>query len=74
HAGINKTTTDFSLQASGYYVENGVRKHPINLITIADNFLELMNKVTAIGNDLKFSLDGTASSSILFSNISLTSE
>jgi PmbA protein len=54
HAGVNTITGDFSLQASGYLIENKSIKRPVTLIVISGNILDLFNEVELIGNDLKF--------------------
>lgn len=74
HAGLNAITTEFSLQAAGFYVEKGKIIKPVNLITIAGNFLELMKDVQMIGNDLKFQLSGIGSPSILFPAMAISGE
>lgn len=66
HAGVDPVSTNFSLQAKGFLVENGKKVRPLTLITIAGNFLELMNDVEAVGNDLKWETRSIACPSILF--------
>lgn len=72
HAGLNHVTTSFSLQADGYYVENGKIVKPIDLFTIAANFVDLMNEIEALGSDLKHSVNGIGSCSILFKSIQVS--
>lgn len=72
HAGYNELTTQFSLQASGFYIEDGNIAYPVNLITIAGNLFSLLKDVDKIGNDLKFSLSGVGAPSILFSNVAVS--
>ncbi len=72
HAGLNHITTSFSLQAEGYFVEHGVIVKPIDLFTIAANFVELMNEVELLGSDLKHSVNGIGSPSILFKEIQVS--
>lgn len=74
HAGLNPITTDFSLQASGFVVENGEIIRPVNLITVASNFLEMMKYVKGISNDSYDSLSGVGSPSILFEELSISGE
>ena len=74
HAGLNPISTDFSLQASGFLVENGKISCPVNLITVAGNFLEMMRKVEAVGNDTYDSLSGISSPSLLFDSLSISGE
>ena len=74
HAGIDAVTGNFSLQCAGYLVENGKRSRSISLITIADNFLELMKKVKTIGSDLEWGLSGVVAPSILFTECAIGGE
>ena len=74
HAGLNPITTDFSLQAAGYYVENGKIVKPVNLITVAGNFLDMMKEVEAVGSDLEDALSSASAPSILFKNLSISGE
>ncbi len=74
HAGVNPLTCEFSLEASGYYVKDGKRIKSINLITIAANFNELMNRVVTIGKDFEFNSSGVGSPAILFSSIAVSGE
>ena len=74
HAGLNPLTTDFSLLASGYFVKDGKIEYPVNLITIAANYMEMMNQIEAVGNDLEFSYNGIGSPSLKLSNIAVSGE
>ncbi len=74
HAGIDAVTGNFSLQCAGYLVENGRRSRSISLITIADNFLDLMKKVREVGRDLEWGLSGVVAPSILFSECAIGGE
>lgn len=74
HAGIHFASTQFSLQASGYEVKEGKKGDSITLITIAGRFLDLMNKVQAIGNDLDWSYKQIVCPSILFSECAISGE
>ena len=74
HAGLNSITTDFSLQAAGYVVENGKIVRPVNLITVAGNFLDMMKEVEAVGSDLEDQLSSASAPSILFKSLSISGE
>ncbi|WP_294561154.1 TldD/PmbA family protein [uncultured Traorella sp.] len=74
HAGLNPISTDFSLQASGYLVENGKITRPVNLFTVAGNFLSMMKEVEAVGNDTYDSLSGISSPSLLLNELSISGE
>ncbi len=56
HSGANPVSGDFSLGAFGYLVENGKVVRPVNQITIAGNFLEMLQDVQKVGNDLNFGM------------------
>lgn len=47
----NEVTGDFSLGASGFWVERGKISHPIKGFAVAGNILDLLRKVTDVGND-----------------------
>ena len=54
HAGLNPISGDFSLIAKGQLVENGEIVRSVDQITVAGNFLALMQDIEAIGSDLRF--------------------
>lgn len=74
HAGLNAVSTEFSLQANGFYVENGAIVKPINLITVAGNFMEAMNHIDMVGNDGNMSYTGIGAPSILFHELAISGE
>ena len=51
--GSNVITGDYSVGATGFLVENGEFKYPINEITIAGNFKDMFKNIT-LANDLEF--------------------
>ena len=51
--GSNIITGDYSVGATGYLVENGEFKYPINEITIAGNFKDMFKNII-LANDLEF--------------------
>lgn len=50
HAGANAVTGDFSLQSSGFMIENGKKTIPVRSFTVAGNFYELLKNITAISD------------------------
>ncbi len=72
HAGVNPVSGDFSLKASGFYIEDGVIKRPVTLIVLAGNFLKMMNDVEKIGSDLKFGYGGVGAPSVLFKGLAIS--
>lgn len=51
HAGANPISGDFSLQSSGFRVENGVKTDYIKSFTVAGNFYELLKNVAALADN-----------------------
>ena len=51
--GSNIVTGDYSVGATGFLIESGEFKYPINEITIAGNFNDMFQNIT-LANDLKF--------------------
>lgn len=54
HAGTNAISGDFSLSCLGYLIEEGKVVRPVNQITVSGNFIQMLNAVDALGNDLHF--------------------
>ena len=53
--GSNIVTGDYSVGATGFLIENGEFKYPINEITIAGNFKDMFQNIT-LANDLEFQI------------------
>ncbi len=51
----NPISGDFSVGATGFWIETGKKAYPVREITLAGNILDLMKYVDAVGNDLRFS-------------------
>jgi PmbA protein len=49
--GVNYVTGDYSRGASGYWVEGGVIRYPVEEITIAGNMKTMFEQIVAIGAD-----------------------
>ncbi len=50
----NPISGDFSLGASGLWIENGKLAYPVRGMAIAGNIMEMLGKVDAVGSDLQF--------------------
>ena len=61
HSGANPVSGDFSLSAKGYRISGGKKAEPVEQVTIAGNFYEMLNDIEQVGNDLKFGLPGSSS-------------
>ncbi len=53
HAGANPITGDFSLQSSGFMVENGVKTDYVKSFTVAGNFYDLLKNIRALADNSK---------------------
>jgi PmbA protein len=51
----NPISGDFSVGATGFWIQNGVKAYPVREITIAGNIVDLMKNVDVVGSDLRFS-------------------
>ena len=54
HAGANPVSGDFSLLSKGYTLKDGKRDQPLERITVAGNFYELLKNIRAFASDLRF--------------------
>ncbi len=52
--GFNAVTGDYSRGASGWWIENGKLAFPVEEVTIAGNFRDMLRGIEMIGNDLVF--------------------
>lgn len=52
--GVNLVTGDFSRGASGLWIENGELTFPVEEVTVAGNFKDMLNNISEIGSDLEF--------------------
>ena len=53
HAGASAVTGDFSIESSGFLVENGKIARPVHSFTVAGNFFELMKAVDGVADNVK---------------------
>jgi PmbA protein len=74
HSGANTVSGDFSLAANGFYLKDGKVQYPVNLMTIAGNFYQLLLNVEEISSDLTFPLSPIGSPSVLVRSLSVTVE
>ncbi len=64
HAGANPISGDFSLLVKGYLIENGKASRPVEQVTVAGNFFQLLKEIMMIGSDLRFTHSSIASPSV----------
>ena len=65
HAGANPVSGDFSLLSKGYTIKDGQRDQPLERITVAGNFYQLLKDITDVGGDLLFEASPIGSPSVL---------
>lgn len=71
HSGADAVSGDFSLLAKGYRIQGGRRVAPVEQITLAGNFLQLLRDVCAVGDDLRFPMGGFGSPSVYVKTLSV---
>ena len=64
HAGANPISGDFSLIAKGFRVTGGKQGLPVEQITVAGNFYQLLKDIRAVGSDLEFKSGNIGSPSV----------
>jgi len=64
---------DFSVGVEGMWIEEGKRAYPVRGMTVAGNMNELLQSVSAVGNDLKFS-SRYGAPSLLLSELTISGE
>lgn len=74
HSGVDAISGDFSLKTSGFYIENGKITKPVTLIVISGNFLQMMNEVIDVANDIEISARTVFAPSILFNDMAISGE
>lgn len=52
HAGVNAISGDFSLLCEGYLIEGGKKGRPVEQITVAGNFYDVIKSIKFVGNDI----------------------
>ena len=72
HAGLNPQSGNFSLQSTGFMIENGKKGKPLDLITVSGNLLEIFQDVLEVGNDTYVSPSGVSAQSLLIKKITVS--
>ena len=68
---IDPVSGEFSLGATGTYLEKGAPQHPAQGITIAGNLTHLLSSVTGVGTDLTFGPSGIGSPTLVIAELSI---
>ena len=69
---MNPLSGNFSLQASGYRIENGEITTPVNLITVAGNIFEMFKDIADLGNDEYVTPSGISSVSVYIKSLAIS--
>ena len=73
HAGANVQSGDFSLQADGFLVIDGVKAAPVKNFTVAGNFFQLLKQVTDMSSQVKFGVGSDyGAPDVLFSDLAIS--
>jgi PmbA protein len=68
--GVNVVTGDYSRGATGFWVEGGRIRHPVEEITVASNLREMFRGIAAVGAD-QVIRGGRISGSVLIENMTV---
>jgi len=60
HSGLNSVSGDFSLAALGFLIQDGKISRPVEQITMAGNYFDMLKNIEETGSDLKFGMPGEA--------------
>lgn len=75
HAGANPISGDFSLQSSGFLIRDGKKADFVKSFTVAGNFYELLQKITALSDKVTlpspFGMTTFGSPCVLVENLSI---
>jgi len=58
HSGLNSISGDFSLAALGFEIKGGKIERPVEQITVAGNYFQMLKDIEEVGSDIKFGLPG----------------
>lgn len=61
HSGANPVSGDFSLAAKGFEIKEGKKLRPVEQITVAGNFYNMLLDIVETGADLKFGVPSGSS-------------
>jgi len=71
--GVNQVTGDYSRGASGYWVENGEIRFPVEEITVAGNLREMYRQIVAVANDVD-TRNNIRTGSVLIENMTVAGD
>ena len=72
HAGLNPRSGNFSLQSTGFMIENGKVTHPLDIITVSGNLVDLFKSIQYVGSDAKMFVNAACCPSVLVKKIAVS--
>ena len=72
HAGLNSRSGNFSLQSTGFMIENGKLTHGLDIITVSGNLVDLFMGISEVGSDSKEFASGAKCPSVLLKKIAVS--
>ena len=72
HAGLNARSGNFSLQSSGFMIENGKVTHGLDIITVSGNLVDLFNSIIEVGSDSKEFVSSKKCPSVIIKKIAVS--
>ena len=71
HSGTNPVSGDFSVSASGFLIKDGKVDRPVEQITLAGNFYEVLKNIEDIASDLRFFMGRSGMPSVLVKGLNI---
>ena len=71
HAGLDSQSGNFSLQSTGFLIENGKKGKGLDMVTISGNLKDLFNNISLVGSDVKVSVSGTSTPSVVIKKLAV---
>ena len=72
HAGLNPISGNFSLQSSGFMIENGKVTHALDIITVSGNLVDLFKSIELVGADSKLFFSAAKCPSVVVKSINVS--
>ena len=72
HAGLNEQSGNFSLQSTGFRIENGKLGQSLDLVTVSGNLFKLFQDVASIGNNVEITPSGVSAPSVTIKKLNIT--
>ncbi|MCL1859232.1 MAG: TldD/PmbA family protein [Oscillospiraceae bacterium] len=72
HSGADEISGDFSIMAEGFLIENGKLASPVEQITIAGNFFDVLKNIEEVADNLRFSSGGVGSPDVYIKSLAVS--